>query len=88
MGINIVFAHTNKIDIEKQSNSEVMEKQSNSEVMEKQSNSEVMEKQINECQNLATNFWKCLHKHSHLKEVAVNCGPEYFNMMKCIDKIK
>ena len=70
MGINIVFAHTNKIDIEKQSNSEVMEKQ------------------INECQNLATNFWKCLHKHSHLKEVAVNCGPEYFNMMKCIDKIK
>ena len=47
-----------------------------------------MEKQINECQNLATNFWKCLHKHSHLKEVAVNCGPEYFNMMKCIDKIK
>ena len=61
MGINIVFAHTNKIETEKQ---------------------------INECQNLATNFWNCLHKHSHLKEVAVNCGPEYFNMMKCIDKIK
>jgi len=67
MGINIVFAHTNKIETEKQN---------------------MIEKQINKCQNLATNFWKCLHKHSHLKEVAVNCGPEYFNMIKCINKIK
>ena len=73
MGINIVFAHTNKIETEKQN------------MIEKQNKTE---KQINECQNLATNFWKCLHKHSHLKKVAVNCGPEYFNMMKCIDKIK
>ena len=72
MGINIVFAHTNKIETEKQS-------------MEKQS---MIKKQIIECQNLETNFWNCLHKHSHLKEVAVNCGPEYFNIIKCIDKIK
>lgn len=79
MGINIVFAHTNKIETEKQN---MIEKHN---MTEKQNKTE---KQINECQNLATNFWNCLHKHSHLKEVAVNCGPEYLNMIKCIDKIK
>ena len=79
MGINIVFAHTNKIDIEKES----ILKQS----IFKQSMENNI-KTIKDCEELSTNFWKCLHKHKHLKDVSVNCGEQYYYMLKCIQKIK
>ena len=88
MGINIVFAHTNKIDIEKESIfKQSILKQSNSEAIFKQSMENNI-KTIKDCEELSTNFWKCLHKHKHLKDVSVNCGEQYYYMLKCIDKIK
>ena len=39
--------------------------------------------QIKECEHLSEQFWKCAKKHNKVKE----CGPEYYHLSKCIEKL-
>ena len=43
---------------------------------------------IKECRNLSEHFWNCMEKHKYTKNVATNCGKEFYYTMNCINKIK
>lgn len=41
-------------------------------------------KQIQKCRELSSEFWDCAAKHS----TNSSCGPEYYKIMKCIEKLR
>jgi hypothetical protein len=41
-------------------------------------------KQIQKCKQLSLEFWECLEKHKKIRE----CGPQYYALSKCIEKLK
>jgi len=40
--------------------------------------------QIETCRVLSNKFWTCASKHNTNTE----CGPEYFKLMKCLEKLR
>jgi hypothetical protein len=45
-------------------------------------------KQIEICKKLSDDFWKCIYQHKYLENVSVNCGKYFFELSKCLNKIK
>ena len=41
-------------------------------------------KQIQKCKKLSLEFWKCLEKNRKVRE----CGPQYYILSKCVEKLK
>ena len=41
-------------------------------------------KQIQQCKKLSSEFWTCLEKNKKVGE----CGPHYYALSKCIEKLK
>ena len=44
-------------------------------------------KQIEDCENLSKKFWECMKNNCQKENVSVNCGPEFFNLKLCFNKI-
>ena len=44
-------------------------------------------KQIEECEKLSIKFWQCMKYNSEKENVSMNCGPEFFNLKLCFDRI-
>jgi hypothetical protein len=40
--------------------------------------------QVIECKKLSSKFWECALKNATISE----CGPEYYKVMKCLDKLR
>lgn len=40
--------------------------------------------QIQTCKELSNKFWDCVNKHN----TNTQCGPEYFKLTKCIEKLR
>lgn len=40
--------------------------------------------EIQNCKHLSFEFWECLEKHKKVRE----CGPQYYALSKCIEKLK
>ena len=41
------------------------------------------ERLVNQCKTLSEQFWTCAAQNLSNKE----CGPQYFNVMKCLEKL-
>ena len=41
-------------------------------------------KQIQKCKKLSLEFWTCLEKNRKVRE----CGPQYYILSKCVEKLK
>lgn len=41
-------------------------------------------KQIQKCKKLSLEFWTCLEKKRKVRE----CGPQYYILSKCVEKLK
>ena len=44
-------------------------------------------KQIEECEKLSRKFWQCMKNNNEKENVYMNCGPEFFNLKLCFDRI-
>lgn len=45
-------------------------------------------KLIEKCQNHSNKFWKCIDYHKNMKNMTMFCGNHFYNMMRCIEKLK
>ena len=46
------------------------------------------EELIEKCHNYSKDFWKCIDYHKNMKNMTMFCGSHFFNMIKCIEKLK